>query len=83
MAKTPGAIGYAPLSQIDPRVKVISIEGVAPTAETAANGEYVLTSPLYLIAKGEPVGDLREFVAWLLGTEGQTLLSQAGLGRVK
>jgi ABC-type phosphate transport system substrate-binding protein len=83
VAQTPGAIGYAPLSQIDERVKAISIEGVAPTVETAANGKYVLASPLYLIAKSEPAGDLREFVAWLLGSEGQTVLSQSGLGRVR
>lgn len=83
VAQTPGAIGYVPLSQIDARVKAISLEGVAPSAETAANGQYVLTSPLYVIANSEPMGDLREFVAWLLGSEGQSLLSEAGLGRVK
>jgi ABC-type phosphate transport system substrate-binding protein len=83
VAQTPGAIGYVPLSQVDARVKAIEIDGVAPTAETAANGQYVLTSPLYLIAKSEPAGDLRDFAAWLLSNEGQTLLSQSGLGRVR
>ena len=82
VAQTPGAIGYVPLSHVDARVKTISIEEVAPTAETA-NGKYVLTSPLYLIAKNEPAGDLRDFAAWLLGDEGQSLFSQAGLGRVR
>jgi len=83
VANTPGAIGYAPLSQIDERVKAIAIEGVAPSAGSAANGKYVLSAPLYVIAKSEPQGDLREFMAWLLGDPGQTLLSQSGLGRVR
>jgi ABC-type phosphate transport system substrate-binding protein len=83
VAETPGAIGYVPLSQVDARVKAIEIDGVAPTVETAANGKYVLSAPLYLIAKSEPAGDLREFVAWLLGSEGQTLFSQMGLGKVR
>jgi phosphate transport system substrate-binding protein len=83
VAQTPGAIGYAPLSHIDARVKAISIEDAAPTVEAAANGQYVLTSPLYLIAKSEPAGDLRDFAAWLLGNEGQTLLTQSGVGRVR
>jgi phosphate transport system substrate-binding protein len=83
VAGTPGAIGYAPLSQIDDRVKVIAIEGISPSPESAANGRYVLSAPLYVIAKSEPQGDLREFMAWLLGAEGQTLLSQSGLGRVR
>ncbi|HSD84062.1 MAG TPA: substrate-binding domain-containing protein [Anaerolineae bacterium] len=83
VADTPGAIGYAPASQLDERVKAIAIEGVTPSAETAANGQYVLSSPLYVIAKSEPQGDLREFIAWLLGDPGQKLLSQSGLGRVR
>jgi phosphate transport system substrate-binding protein len=83
VANTPGAVGYAPLSQIDKRVKAIAVEGIAPAPESAANGQYVLASPLYLIAKTEPQGDLRDFVAWLLGNPGQTLLSQSGLGRVR
>ena len=82
VASTPGAIGYVPLSQVDERVKAIRVAGVAPTAETA-NGKYLLAAPLYLIARQEPLGDLREFAAWLLGNPGQTLLSQSGLGRVK
>ena len=83
VANTPGAIGYVPLSHVDPRVKVISVEGVRPSAETSANGKYVLSSPLYVIARNEPQGDLREFMAWLLGDPGQGLLSQLGLGRVR
>ncbi len=83
VASTPGAIGYVPLSYVDERVKAIRLDGIAPATETAASGSYVLASPLYLIARTEPQGDLREFAAWLLGSEGQTLLSQLGLGRVK
>jgi phosphate transport system substrate-binding protein len=83
VANTPGAIGYVPLSHREDRVKVIAIEGVAPSPESAANGKYVLSSPLYVIAKSEPQGDLREFIAWLLGNPGQTLLSRSGLGRVR
>jgi phosphate transport system substrate-binding protein len=83
VANTPGAIGYAPLSHIDGRVKAIKIDGAAPAPETAASGEYILAAPLYVITKAEPQGDLREFAAWLLGEPGQSLLSQSGLGRVR
>jgi phosphate transport system substrate-binding protein len=82
VARTPGAIGYAPISQADARVKVISLEGVSPNPTTAARGQYVLSSPLYLVARAEPQGDLREFVGWLLG-DGQDVLGQFELGRVR
>ena len=82
VAQTPGAIGYVSLSKVNARVKVLSIEGASSTPETAASGKYVLSSPIYLIAKAEPAGDLREFVGWLLGDEGQKLIESMGLGRV-
>ena len=80
VAQTPGAIGYVPLSQVDTRVKAISIEGVAPTVETAANGKYVLTSPLYLIAQSEPLGDLREFVGVAAGQRRTNVVKPVGVG---
>ncbi|MFN8596455.1 MAG: substrate-binding domain-containing protein [Anaerolineae bacterium] len=83
VAQTPGAIGYVSLSHVDDRVKVVNLDGVKPSPQSAAAGQYVLASPLYLIARAEPVGDAREFAAWLLSDEGQLILSQAGLGRVK
>lgn len=83
IARTPGAIGYAPISQVGANVKLISVEGITPDPVTAANGQYVLSSPLYLIARAEPQGDLREFVGWLLSAEGQQLLTEFGLGRVR
>ena len=83
VAKTPGAIGYVSLSHVDARVKVLSIEGIKPDPTSAASGKYVLSAPIYLIAKAEPTGDTREFVAWLLSEEGQSLLSQLGFGRVR
>lgn len=83
VAKTPGAIGYAPISQVSANVKMISLEGVKPNPATAARGQYVLSSPLYLVARTEPQGDLREFVGWLLSDEGQKMLSEVGLGRVR
>ncbi len=83
VANTPGAIGYVPLSHVDDRVKALAIEGTVPSPESAASGKYVLSSPLYVIARSEPQGDLREFMAWLLSNPGQTLLSQSGLGRVR
>jgi len=83
VARTPAAIGYVSISQIDAHVKVLSLEGVLPNAAVSASGQYVLSTPNYLIAQSEPQDDLREFVIWLLGNEGQSQLSQTGLGRVR
>lgn len=83
VANNPGAIGYASISDASSKVKILSIEGVTPNPATAASNQYLLSAPICLIAKSEPSGDLREFVAWLLSEAGQKLISQAGLGRVR
>jgi phosphate transport system substrate-binding protein len=82
VSRNPGAIGYVSASEVNSGVKMLKIEGVLPSPEVAATQQYLLSAPLYLIARSEPTGDLREFVAWLLGSEGQGLISQAGLGQV-
>lgn len=82
VANTPGAIGYALLSQIDARVKIVGVEGVRPSPQTATAQQYPLTFPIYLLARSEPQGDLREFTLWLLN-EGQLLIEERGIGRVR
>lgn len=77
----PNAIGYAPTSGVSrqPRpVKMLLVNGVAPTAQTIATGEYPLSRTLNLMAMREPQGDLRDFVAWALGPAGKQIAAQQG-----
>jgi phosphate transport system substrate-binding protein len=71
------AIAYVPTgritSTVTPGVRVIGIDGQLPTPANIASGSYPLTRMLNLIAPGEPEGDLRLFVAWALGDEGQRI----------
>ena len=83
VARTPTAIGYVSISQVDARVKALNIEGILPDATSSASGQYALSTPNYLVAQSEPQDDLRDFVIWLLGNDGQSQLSQMGLGRVR
>lgn len=43
-----GFFGYAYYRQNAERLNIVSVNGVDPTAETVASGEYPLTRPLYL-----------------------------------
>jgi len=83
VARTPGAIGYVSRARVTHSVKPIAIEGVEPGPVTVANGTYPIGRVLFVVARSEPQGAVREFVAWLLGLEGQQAIAERGFGRVK
>lgn len=76
VASESGAIGYTMMSTIDDRVQPMAVDGIAPTPENAASQEYPLTAPLYFVSNDEPQGELRAFLAWLQGVEGQSIVSE-------
>ncbi len=79
----PNAIGYDGLGYVTPDQKVIAVavaEGapaVLPSAQAATDGSYPISRPLFMIAAGEPTGQVAEFVDWIL-TEGQALVLELG-----
>ncbi|MDW8351811.1 MAG: substrate-binding domain-containing protein [Anaerolineae bacterium] len=87
----PGAIGYASSASVlggrdgamTPAVKALALDGVAPTAEKLANGEYPLVRTLNLIGLYEPQGELRNFVIWALGREGQMIAESLGYATLR
>jgi phosphate transport system substrate-binding protein len=67
--KTPGALGvfgYSFLEENANRIKGASVNGVKPTAQTIASGQYPLSRSLYIYVKKDQVGvtpGLKEFIA--------------------
>ena len=59
---------------------MLAVDGVAPTVETIASGEYPLTDAYYAVFR---TGDdenpaVRELIDWILTDEGQKLMQSAG-----
>lgn len=73
VARTPGAIGYVPLSRVDGDVRVLTLEGRSP----APTADYPLPSTCRWAAPGEPTGALREWLQWTVGPQGQAIVEQA------
>lgn len=80
VALQPGAIGYVPASRAskEQRVKMISIDNTLPNRATLSNSSYHLSIPVYLMANNEPDGEARQFVAWMLGPNGQQIATKQG-----
>jgi phosphate transport system substrate-binding protein len=61
------------------QVKVLAIEGVAPTPENLQRGAYPLTASYYAVIRGgEENMAAGRFQQWLLSGEGQACIQQAG-----
>lgn len=86
-----GAIGfsfrfYASEMAANDQIKLLALEGAAPTRESIRDGSYPLASSFYAVTAspaGEPApeetdGDLAAFLAWICSREGQELVEKTG-----
>jgi phosphate transport system substrate-binding protein len=60
-----------------------SSPAIAPTEETVLNDTYPISRYLYMYLKSRPTGALKEYIDWILGPEGQDLVSKVGYFRLK
>lgn len=84
VAHTPCAIGYSGMGYATPGVKMLRVartaEGpfVAPTAEATLSRAYPIARPLFLYTLGQPEGDTRDFIEWILSPAGQAIVARVG-----
>ena len=53
-------------------------EVVQPTPENIASRRYPMSRPLFLLTNGEPQGDAKMFVDFMLSSRGQELVKKHG-----
>jgi len=83
VSTTPFSIGYMSFGYLDETVKSLSINGVAPTEQNAADGTYPIVRPLNMLTNGEPTGAVKAFLDFILSEAGQKLVSEDGYIPVK
>jgi phosphate transport system substrate-binding protein len=83
VSKDPASIGYGGAAYAS-GIREVPIrrdeksEAITPSLETVQNGLYPLSRNLYFYTVGEPAGDVRAFIDWVLGTEGQKICQEVG-----
>jgi phosphate transport system substrate-binding protein len=82
--QNPNAIGYDGLGYVPDDLKMIAIaeqDGgayVLPSIPTVNDKTYPIARDLYMYTNGEPTGVVREYLAWILGTEAQQIVADLG-----
>lgn len=68
----------------NPDVKLLSIDGVAPTPENIRNGTYPITTYLYAVTyEGNDNENVARLIEWVLSEEGQYIIAQTGYTPIK
>ncbi|WP_154124324.1 phosphate ABC transporter substrate-binding protein [Grimontia hollisae] len=79
VANNPFAIGYISLGSVDGSLKAVKVNGVAPTPEAVAAGDYKVARPFLVLSKaGEPSPAADAFLNWVMSAEGQKIVSNQG-----
>ncbi len=84
IAHTPAAIGYSGMGYAVGNVKMLRVSkrrggaAAAPTMENAQNGTYPITRPLQIYVLGDPAGEIKAYLDWILSPEGQEIVVQLG-----
>jgi phosphate transport system substrate-binding protein len=78
-----GGAAYASGIKTVPVKKDDASPAIAPTEETVLNDTYPISRYLYLYLKNKPTGDLKAYIDWILGPDGQKLAHEVGYFPVK
>ncbi len=59
-------------------IKLLAIDGIAPTEENIRNGTYPITSEFYAITAGTDNPNTQKLLDWILSPQGQALIEKVG-----
>ena len=77
LTETPHAIGMTSMTvveQSERKVKALTLNSVAPTAENVKSGRYFLTRDFLFVIKGEPTPPIKKFLNFVLSPDGDRVI---------
>ncbi|MBQ9729021.1 MAG: substrate-binding domain-containing protein [Clostridia bacterium] len=67
-----------------PDIKMIAVNGVAPTAENIKNNTYPIIAPVYAVTyKNNPNPNVEALIDWMVSDEGQYIIKETGYVGIK
>jgi phosphate transport system substrate-binding protein len=84
VSNTPCAIGYSGMGYATPHVKMLKVRvgpdqpAVAPTVAATLDKTYPIARSLHLYTLGEPAGEVKRYLDWILSPAGQDVVETSG-----
>ncbi|MEN6329644.1 MAG: phosphate ABC transporter substrate-binding protein [Methanobacteriaceae archaeon] len=78
VAQDPNAIGFISFAAVN-STKALEINNVAPSEATIMDGSYKIQRPFLFMIKGDGTEAIKDFVDWVNGPEGQTIIKSEKL----
>jgi len=82
--QNPNAIGYDGLGYIPEDLKIIAVSEkqgdpyVLPSIATVNDKSYPIARDLYIYTPGEPEGEVKGYIDWILGPAAQAIVAEQG-----
>ena len=83
VSTTPFSIGYIGLGYLSSKVKAIDVNGIEPTANNAKNKTYPIVRSLHMFTNGEAKGIAKQYLDFVISSEGQKIVSELGFIPIK
>ncbi|MBF0214935.1 MAG: PstS family phosphate ABC transporter substrate-binding protein [Magnetococcales bacterium] len=89
VAKNVCTMGFVGMAYDSSRVKKLKIsreagaEVVEANMENALNRRYPLSRPLYIYTNGQPQGEVKSYMDWILSDAGQCIVQQTGYAAIR
>lgn len=83
VAKDPKSIGYGGIAYHS-NIRTVRVKKdassppIEPTMESVLNGTYPISRNLFWYVTGEPQGETKRLIDWVLGPEGQSVVKEVG-----
>lgn len=81
VANNPKAIGYLGLGYVKDKVRAVPVadaaqsKAIVPTVATVQDKSYPISRPLYYYTNGAPQGEVRAYIDFITGPDGQRVVS--------
>lgn len=77
------ALGYsyryfAKTMYANPDAKILKVNGIEPTIENIRDKSYPFSVDFYAVTNGEPTGNVKLLIDWILSPQGQELIAKTG-----